>query len=918
MLRAFFSLATFFSVSAFSSTPFPLEDQVMIGTLSNGFTYYVQENSHPADQVFLRLVVKVGSFHETEKEQGAAHLIEHLVFRGTEHFGDEEIFEYAESLGAEMGPDVNAYTSFDSTHYVFDIPLDKPDSLDKVLFILREIAFFATLPDFAIEKERTVVLDEFYQDLASEDTAQVEALDAVLNTSLFSDHAVLGTEESIKTIPPEKLRAFYKKWYRPDRMALIAVGDFDQEVVIDKITALFSSISPPKEPPSETFALPACPESPNHLTYCHPEISTTSLSLMSFYDQPNFQGTEEEVREAFFSMAIQSLLQNRLEASEQKALCFLEPGVFQVDNFLGKLGFFVCSVDLFEERCEEGISALQREISQVLEEGFTPSEWDRVSGALIAEYEHLLEKDYSFHSISLVEDSIRHFENGIPYHSGKALVKARVEFFENTSIEEINAYLPRSHLNAPFSILLMTSSEEIASYFPSETLSRLFEEKREILSSSLFDPRQGYETTVFSTGSVVQEENRSGITLLTLSNGLHVALKPTQSEAGEIFFLASAKSGLSSVPLEELPSTLLAIPYTALSLSYSNTNHFLKSKGIGLNLGWTLDRKFIQGTSSIRQSEALFQWIHNFFVSPEMEEKAWENLLLKKREEQKQKANDPNLLFSSWIQKIHTQDNPYLQEPCLEKADRVTAERALQAYFTHPEDFLFTIVGDFELSEMTHLVKTYLATLPVGEKKELLTHKLPILFPREKIYQEFHAGRQRYATTRISIPFQNVFENPHNLSALISILEQRLFTSLRKQMGNTYGVHVSLDTLCLYERGNDILYILFTSQPECREAMVDAIWQELERLQNGPISEKELKTAQTLLLQQTKKWMRSNPFLAESIAFCLLQEAPLENLFSYEEQILSISQESIQQVAQAVFSTPYHSELVHLPLSDFH
>src|SRR6187397_219495 len=93
----------------------PFDAAVHTGTLPNGLRFYIRENEHPANRVSLRLAVKAGSLDERDDQQGLAHFIEHMAFNGSAHFKAGEIFSYFESIGARLGPHVNAYTSFDET-----------------------------------------------------------------------------------------------------------------------------------------------------------------------------------------------------------------------------------------------------------------------------------------------------------------------------------------------------------------------------------------------------------------------------------------------------------------------------------------------------------------------------------------------------------------------------------------------------------------------------------------------------------------------------------------------------------------------------------------------------------------------------------------------------------------------------------
>ncbi len=111
----------------------PFDAAVHTATLPNGLRYFVRQNSRPAKRVSLRLAVKAGSLYEADDQQGLAHLIEHMAFNGSTHFRPGELVSYFESIGARLGPHVNAYTGFDETVYMLDVPTDKPEVVNRMV-----------------------------------------------------------------------------------------------------------------------------------------------------------------------------------------------------------------------------------------------------------------------------------------------------------------------------------------------------------------------------------------------------------------------------------------------------------------------------------------------------------------------------------------------------------------------------------------------------------------------------------------------------------------------------------------------------------------------------------------------------------------------------------------------------------------
>src|SRR5690349_6486546 len=139
----------------------PFDPAVRTGTLRNGLTYFVRKNERPASRVSLRLAVKAGSLDEADDQQGLAHMLEHMAFNGSEHFKPGDLVSYFESTGARLGPHVNAYTSFEETVYMLDLPSDKPEVVQKGFTAFADFAGGLMLDPKEIDKERGVVIEEW-------------------------------------------------------------------------------------------------------------------------------------------------------------------------------------------------------------------------------------------------------------------------------------------------------------------------------------------------------------------------------------------------------------------------------------------------------------------------------------------------------------------------------------------------------------------------------------------------------------------------------------------------------------------------------------------------------------------------------------------------------------------------------------
>src|SRR5688500_387893 len=186
----------------------PLDAQIRTGTLPNGLTYFIRKNDEPDDRAFLRLAVKAGSIDEADDQRGLAHVLEHMAFNGGRHFPPGELVKYLESIGAQFGPHVNAYTSFDETVYMLNVPTNRAGVLTRGLEAMSDFAGGITLDSAEIDKERGVVIEEWRGRLGANERMQEPQLRALFGGSRSTDRLPIGTPEILKSFPHQRLRAF--------------------------------------------------------------------------------------------------------------------------------------------------------------------------------------------------------------------------------------------------------------------------------------------------------------------------------------------------------------------------------------------------------------------------------------------------------------------------------------------------------------------------------------------------------------------------------------------------------------------------------------------------------------------------------------------------------------------------------------
>lgn len=265
-------------VPALRAQPLPADPRLVMGELENGLRYIIRRHANPPQRAAIWLHVSAGSFNETEAQRGLAHFLEHMAFNGSENYPAGTVVPLFESLGLTFGHDQNAFTSFDQTVYTLALPDTKPETLDKALLFLADVAGRLTLAPEEIEKERQVILEERRAHLGSRQRIRDYVLERLAPGSLIGVRLPIGTEETIKSVARDDFRDYYTRWYVPANMTVIAVADLEPAALLDGIRRHFGGFE--RRPRPEDPPVGVTPYEQNRaIVAADPELTSAEISL---------------------------------------------------------------------------------------------------------------------------------------------------------------------------------------------------------------------------------------------------------------------------------------------------------------------------------------------------------------------------------------------------------------------------------------------------------------------------------------------------------------------------------------------------------------------------------------------------------------------------------------------------------------
>src|SRR5262245_1805825 len=436
----------------------PFDSAVKTATLPNGLKYFIRQNGRPAKRLSLRLAVKAGSLFETDDQQGLAHLIEHMAFNGSAHFKPGELVSYFESIGARLGPHVNAYTSFDETVYMLDVPSDQPEVVQKAVTALADFAGGLTLSKEEIDKERGVVIEEWRGGLGAGSRIRDKQLPVLFYQSRYAVRLPIGKPEILRAAPAARLRAFYDTWYRPDRIAVIAVGDITPATLEQGIKSAFSEIKARAAAAPDPDRSVPLHEQPLVSVVADPEVTRSNVSIL----RKRTRETETHIadyRRALIERFVDHMIDERFaELARKPDAKFLGAGASN-SGLSKNVATFSMDAAVEDGKLEDGVGVLATEAKRLREYGFTTAEMDRAKKWMAAFYERAYNERDKTESGSYAQEYLDNFLEDEPSPGIAYEYKLVQQLLPGITVNEASA-LVKSLLVDNSRVILATSPQK--------------------------------------------------------------------------------------------------------------------------------------------------------------------------------------------------------------------------------------------------------------------------------------------------------------------------------------------------------------------------------------------------------------------------------------------------------------------------
>lgn len=850
------------------AAPLPLWPAVKKGTLPNGLTYYILPHHKPEKRAFLWLAVNAGSVQEDDDQRGLAHFDEHMAFNGTKRFPKDAIVKYLETIGMRFGADLNAYTTWDQTVYQLEVPTDKPEFVGKGLDILRDWAGDATYDPEEVAKERGVVLEEWRLGRGANARLFDKHSKVLFKGSRYADRLTIGQPEIIQKAPRDTLYRFYKDWYRPDLMAVIAVGDFDPEAMQKEIVQRFGDL---KNPASER-------KRPGGGM---PEASGTRVSIETDREATgtvisieNLVGHRPESSKKDYRRLVAEELYGTI-LNERLASIARKPDAPFIAAF-GGIQSVVRTVDAFQRfaqvkngKVEEALKALMTEVVRIEKHGITDSELERARANMKRQMEEAADTAETTDSRQFTDEITRNFFEDELMIGRKAERDLTLQILPTLTVAELNDMV--SKFGGDNNRVILISGPDGKPLPDQKRVLEIVDSVQNTDVPAWEDKAAASQlmAKIPTPGKIVKEKkiDKIGVTEWTLSNGVRVVVKPTDFEADSVLITATSPGGTAMASDKDYNNARFADELAGIGgvgdFDADTLQKVLAGKRVSVmpSIGETTER--INANGSVKDLETMMQLINLEITAPRKDEQQFAIWKQNTIEQLQNQMRNPEFQFARDSASVLWKGNKRFLFPTPDDVQKVDLDKALAFYknrFGDVSDFTFVIVGAVSLDQMKPLVETYLATLPAKGRKEK-EKDLGARRVNGVVKKEWKIGQEPKASVRLDMHADDKWtrDSDRDLFILGQILSIRLREQLREEKGGVYGVGAS----GFFSRGphqEHTFAIRFGCDPKRVDELVKTALDEAAAVAKEGADEDHLNRVKETFLRTRETELRQNRF----------------------------------------------------------
>jgi zinc protease len=732
----------------------------------------------------------------------------------------------------------------------------------------------------------------------------------VFQGSRYAERLPIGDPDVIQTFEHDALRRFYRDWYRPDLMAVIAVGHFDAADVASRIEQRFSAIpARPDAPERPQFDVP------RHLetlvsSVTDPELQVSRVEAL-WKLPPESDGTHEDYRRRMVERSWNSMLNFRFfeitRESEDPPFLFAGSGK---GSLVRGSEAFQLQAAVADGESTAGLERLLLEAERVERFGFTRAELERQKADMLRGYQRAWEEREKSESSTYAAEYGRAFLQGESFPGIEYEYALARRYIPGIELDEVNR-LGRRWISDSSRVLLASTPEKEGVEAPTEAelLAAFDAAAAAAVDLTPWDDAGSDRPLIDELpagGAVVAETRHEAVdvTEWRLSNGVRVLAKPTEFKSDQVLFSARSPGGTSLASDGEYLSATWASSIVGASgageFSAVEIQKALAGKAVSVSPFIGENEEGFSGSASPRDLETLFQLISLYATRPRRDETAFGSLMSRVQTAIANRGTSPEAVWADTLSVVIAQAHPRRQPPTPERLERVNLDQALAFYrqrFADFGDFTFTFVGSFDLVELRSLAELYLGSLSTAGRSETW-RDIGVRPPEGVERRTVYMGSEPKARTAIVFtgPFEYDRENRLLLGATTDVLDIMLREVLREELGGTYGASVNANSSRIpIERYG--VRITYGVEPDRLGELTTATFAVIDSLASYGASDANLEKVKETRRRSRETDLEDNGFWLSAISGYDRNGEPLEWILELDPLLETLTPRSIGDAA---------------------
>ncbi|MBE2214250.1 MAG: insulinase family protein [Opitutaceae bacterium] len=845
------------------------------GRLDNGLVYAVLANKEPRERASVRLYVRAGSLDETDEERGLAHYLEHMAFNGTRHFPADTLVEYFQRQGMSFGADTNASTGFDRTIYMLELPKGDSASLAEGLTVLRDFADGMLIEESEVEKERGIIFAEKRARDSVEFRTTLAEYAFVLPEVRLTSRWPIGVTETLEAADAARLRAFYERWYRPENMALVIVGEIDTEAAVGLIRDAFGSM---------TAAVPAAARAdrgrvvplvePSAAVHAEAEATTVNVTIQVISPWQELPDTAaNRVREMPLQVA-SAIINRRLDELARKDGAPFTGGGTSAGP--GDDVFRVASIELTgaPDRWRDSLALAEQELRRALEHGFSAAEVREITANIINSYEEAVRSAPTRRSSGLASSLVGAIDEGNVFNTPATSLALVRPAAESVTPEACLAALREAWaVAAPHLFVSGRLGPEVTA---ATVLEAYLASTQVPVSAPAERAEEAFAYTDFGRpGEIVERRHIEDldITQVRFANDVRLNLKRTDYQANSILVRARLGGGQLELSRDRPELAVVAGPLVAGSglgrHTIEDLRRLLAGHSVGVGFAVGDDAIEYSGGTSPKDLELQLQLLCAKITDPGLRDDALARVRRSFEQQYARLRHLPAGVAQVHIPPLLASGDPRFGIPPLERMLDVTPGdvRTWLAPIITDGALEVAIVGEIDIDATIELARRTLGALPPRRPKPSFAEARQVAYPAEAPVREFTvetAIKKALVLTYWPTDDNSDIGRTRRLTVLSNVFEDRLRKVIREELAAAYSPSCGSNCSPTYD-GYGLFSVSIEVDPAQAATIQAAVLRIADELRADGATEDEVTRAKEPILTSIKQSSRQNGYWIGSV-----------------------------------------------------